>query len=343
MGYFSVVQTASKLEPMLGWGNVMIKHLVVDKKTGVEHVQKTRLWLVFYFKGWSDLRLISSSQLLQSGLRLEADADTSNFFDERGRNVLQGISGFYPMIHSIPTRIVKVPKNQAKVLTPADYSSWHQCLGHPSDIVLNWFFGETQGVPRILIPKKKLICDRCVKGKLTQKSFPQSESRATQVLELVHSDLFELPVLSYHRYKWVMTVLDDFSSTAYLVMLSSKSDAANQLINMINFLSNLLGQKCLKLRTDWGGEYVNQKLKDFVATSGIQHELTSPNVHQQNGRAERLNRTLHEKSQAIRMQACLPENWWEFSMMYAAFLYNCTPMQHLKWKTLEKVEFVQQM
>jgi hypothetical protein len=80
-----------------------------------------------------------------------------------------------------------------------------------------------------------------------------------------------------------MTVLDDFSSTAYLVMLSSKSDAANQLINMINFLSNLLGQKCLKLRTDRGGEYVNQKLKDFVATSSIQHELTSPNVHQQNG------------------------------------------------------------
>jgi hypothetical protein len=183
-------------------------------------------------------------------LRLEADAETSNFFDERGRNVLQGISGFYLMIHSIPTRIVKMPENQAKVLTPADYSSWHQCLGHPSDIVLNQFFEETQGVPRISIPKKKPICDGCVKGKLMQKSFPQSESQATRVLKLVHSSLFELPVLSYHRYKWVMTMLDDFSSTAYLVMLSSKSNAANQLINMINFLSNLSGQKCLKLRTD---------------------------------------------------------------------------------------------
>jgi hypothetical protein len=70
-----------------------------------------------------------------------------------------------------------------------------------------------------------------------------------------------------------------------------------------------------------------------MATSGIQHELTSPNVYQQNGRVERLNRMLHKKSQAIRMQACLPENWWEFSMMYATFLYNCTPMQCLKWKT----------
>jgi hypothetical protein len=327
MGNFGEVQTASKIEPMLGRGNVLIEHLVVDKKTGVEHVRKTRLWPVFYFKGRSDLRLISPGQLLRSGLRLEADAETSNFFDEKGQIVLQGISGFFPMIHSIPSRVMKMPKNQVTVLTPSDYSSWHQCLGHPSDIVLNRFFEETQGVPRILIPKKKPICDGCVKGKLTQKSFPQSESQATRVLQLVHSDLFKLPVLSYHCFKWVMTVLDDFSSTAYLVMLSSKSEAANQLINVINFLSNLLGQKCLKLRTDQGGEYVNQKLKDFVATSSIQHELTSPNVHQQNGQAERLNRMLHEKSQAIRMQACLPENWWEFSMQYAVFLYNRTPMQ----------------
>jgi hypothetical protein len=92
MGNFGVVQTASKLEPMLGRGTVLIEHLVVDKKTAVEHIQKTRLWLVFYFKGRSDLRLISSGQLLQSGLRLEADADTSNFFDERNCIVLQGIT-----------------------------------------------------------------------------------------------------------------------------------------------------------------------------------------------------------------------------------------------------------
>jgi IS30 family transposase len=121
------------------------------------------------------------------------------------------------------------------------------------------------------------------------------------------------------------------------MMPSSKSNAANQLINMlinmVNFLFNLSGQKCKKLCTDQGGEYINQKLKDFVTTASIQHEFSTPNVHQQNGQAERLNRTLHEKLQALRLQACLPDSWQEFSMMYATFLYNHTPMQHLKWKT----------
>jgi hypothetical protein len=39
------------------------------------------------------------------------------------------------------------------------------------------------------------------------------------------------------------------------------------------------------------------------------------------------------------MQACLPENWWEFSMMYAVYLYNCTPMQQVQWKTLFELFF----
>jgi hypothetical protein len=38
MGNFGVVQTAFKLKPMLGQGTVLIEHLVVDKKTAVEHV-----------------------------------------------------------------------------------------------------------------------------------------------------------------------------------------------------------------------------------------------------------------------------------------------------------------
>jgi hypothetical protein len=108
MGNFGIVQTASKLEPMLGQGTVLIECLVVDKKTAVEHVQKTRLWLVFYFKGM-DHRLISSGQLLRSGLRLEADADTSTFFNERNHIMLQGIARFYLMIHSAPSRIMMKP------------------------------------------------------------------------------------------------------------------------------------------------------------------------------------------------------------------------------------------
>jgi len=34
-------------------------------------------------------------------------------------------------------------------------------------------------------------------------------------------------------------------------------------------------------------------------------------------------------------QACLPNSWWEFSILHANYLYNCTPVQHLDWQTLK--------
>jgi hypothetical protein len=59
-------------------------------------------------------------------------------------------------------------------------------------------------------------------------------------------------------------------------------------------------------------------------------------MHQQNGRAERFIGTIVEKAQAIRLEACIPQNWWEFAVNYAVHVYNQTPLKHSSndYKTL---------
>jgi hypothetical protein len=299
MGFFGMVQTASLPQMIQGHGTVLIEHLIVDTETRAKSSHQTKLWPVFYVEGLH-MRLISTGQLLWSSLRLDADMSFSTFCDKNNCVVLTGVSGHYNNIHAVLSKIL--PKeSHANVLRPADYSTWHRQLGHPSDSVLNRFCEETKGVPQILIPKSKLVCDGCVKGKLTQKQFPSSESRTSWVLELVHSDLFELPVISYHRYKWTMTLLDDYSSVAFTVMLAKESDAPCEMINILKFLSIQSGQKIKHLHTDQGGEYTSGILEEYLDSEGIQHKMSAPHIHQQNGRAECLNRTLHEKSQAIRL------------------------------------------
>ncbi len=64
---------------------------------------------------------------------------------------------------------------------------------------------------------------------------------------------------------------------------------------------------------------------------------SAPHTHQQNGRAECLNRTLTDKEEALRHMACCPVSWWEFAYKTAIFVYNCTPMKHLNWKTPNEV------
>jgi hypothetical protein len=50
-------------------------------------------------------------------------------------------------------------------------------------------------------------------------------------------------------------------------------------------------------------------------------------MHQQNGRAKRFIRTIVEKAQAICLEACIPQNWWEFAVNYAVHIYNPTPLK----------------
>ena len=50
------------------------------------------------------------------------------------------------------------------------------------------------------------------------------------------------------------------------------------------------------MRTDNGREYITNSLKEFFAENGTLHHYTAPYTPQQNGRAERLGRTLTEKT-----------------------------------------------
>jgi len=51
-----------------------------------------------------------------------------------------------------------------------------------------------------------------------------------------------------------------------------------------------------------------------------------------NGRAEHFNHTIDEKVESMRHQACLPDSWWEFSVLHANYLYNHTPVWCLDWQ-----------
>ena len=84
------------------------------------------------------------------------------------------------------------------------------------------------------------------------------------------------------------------------------------------------GIKIKEIRVD--DEFVTLDFKQFCCDKGIILGPSAPYEHQQNGRIERFNRTIHEKSEAMRHMACLPLSWWEFSVQVAYVVYNHTPM-----------------
>jgi hypothetical protein len=71
----------------------------------------------------------------------------------------------------------------------------------------------------------------------------------------------------------------------------------------------------------------------WLHSKGVQRQFSTPHIHQQNGRAERLNQTIHDKAESMRLFASCPQIWWEFSYMTALHVYNRTPLRRTNWTT----------
>jgi hypothetical protein len=76
------------------------------------------------------------------------------------------------------------------------------------------------------------------------------------------------------------------------------------------------------LRSDRGGEYLSSDFKRFCEEHGIIHQVTAPYAPQQNGVAERKNRTLMEMVSAMLVGSNLPSNLWGEALFTACHINN---------------------
>jgi hypothetical protein len=79
------------------------------------------------------------------------------------------------------------------------------------------------------------------------------------------------------------------------------------------------------LRTNRGCEYLSKQFRELCENKGIHRQLTIPETLQQNGVAERRNRTLLEMVRSMMAQAYLPISFWGDALMAVAYILNRVP------------------
>lgn len=67
------------------------------------------------------------------------------------------------------------------------------------------------------------------------------------------------------------------------------------------------GKKVNTIRTDNGLEFVNSQMSGILFKEGVKHQKTVPYTPEQNGRAERDNRTIVESARILLFNANLPK------------------------------------
>ena len=91
------------------------------------------------------------------------------------------------------------------------------------------------------------------------------------------------------------------------------------------------------LRSDNGREYIDGGFSEYCAAQGIRMENTIPETPQQNGVAERMNRTFNERARSMRLHVGLPKTFLADAISTAAYLINREPSVPMEFRLPEEV------
>jgi GAG-pre-integrase domain/Integrase core domain/Zinc knuckle len=286
---------------------------VIDKKT--VHINLSDVWYV------PDLAytLISVKTLqTQKCWAIIKKNDKFAYYDQHNQPLFTARETSYGYQ---PNWKIVVPEIQTAHALVAQHLSenaalWHALLGHMSFQSLAHMVKDGH-ITGVNVPSSQFlactseVCPICALAKHAKAPFHSSKSRTSRCLELVHTDLCgPYPEISLGGGKYVLTILDDFSRYSAVCILKSKDQAKLYLSETLNQWETLTELNVHTLRSDRGGEFINGTLREYFASKGIIHQRTVPYCHEQNGKAERLNRTLNNTVRALLFQSGLAKSMW---------------------------------
>ena len=216
-------------------------------------------------------------------------------------------------------------RSQANALTNP-YRLWHRRMGHPSKEVIRRLPGNTKGADPVGVEDHS-PCEGCQWGKSHRAPFPASYKHASKPLELVHTDEDgPMRTTSIQGYRYFISFLDDHTSLGRAYYLKHKSDSIQAFEDYKAWAENVTGNRIIAIRSDRGGEYTSDAFTACLKSYGITHYKTVASSPQQNGRAERWNHTIMEKSMAMLHHAGLSHGFWQLAVDAAVHIYNRQPM-----------------
>ena len=217
-----------------------------------------------------------------------------------------------------------------------DVELWYRQLGHliHRNIRTLESLGLVRGLPSQLGDTPK-TCETCVKSKQVKSSFNKKKEISTKrPLELLHKNLFGPNRVASLSGKYLcLVIVDDYSWYTWVIFLSQKTDTFDTFRIFTKKIQNELELKIKTIWSDHGGEFDNHDFKNLCDELGITHQFLAPRTPQQNGVAERKNRTLIDMSRTMLAENSLPGYFWAEAVSTACYVANRALLQSTLKKT----------
>ncbi|KNZ62793.1 hypothetical protein VP01_1222g1 [Puccinia sorghi] len=240
------------------------------------------------------VNLLSMRQLLLEKFQIEFNLN--NFAATKANEIK--LEGYYrnnlPMIEFENLGHVS-HLSQAEVL--------HKSLGHVSYSRIR----NKLGIP--INPPGS--CKACAVSKITKASYKHRSSKASKPFEELHLDLIgPVTTMSHKGHRYILTIVDANTRFCSAIPLKTKSDVFATLTHVINTEAKRLGYFPSILHSDRGTEFVNAGLEEYCRSNIIRQRFSNAYTPQQNGLAERFNRTILESLRTILYDSGFRLNMW---------------------------------
>ena len=225
----------------------------------------------------------------------------------------------------------------------SDLDLWHERLAHLSyDNVKSMV--KKDAVDGLIIRdrsmKKEHFCDACASAKATLKTphiemssyrkqlltQPKKKMKSLDVslyFKEVNSDLIgPMQVAGICGSRYAIHFTEARSRYRWIYTMKNKNETVNKIKEFVSEIESL-GFSLKLLKTDNGGEYVNDEVKSYAKGKFILR-TTPPHTPQSNGISERYNRILGERTRAMLKHKKLPLFLWPEAMKTITYLSNRT-------------------
>ncbi|WVZ15253.1 hypothetical protein V8G54_012819 [Vigna mungo] len=274
--------------------------------------------------------LLSVPQLLEKGYKVLFEDKNCIIKDSAGKEVFKvRMKGKSFALDFMSEEHAAVHKEVSNTIL------WHKRLGHfhHSALIFMKKNNMVRGLPDIEVESP--TCIACQYGKQTRLPFPQNKTwRAIQNLQLIHTDVggpMSTPSLNGSRYYIIF--IDDMTRMCWIYFMKFKYEVADIFWKFKTLVENQSKCKMQMIRSDNGTEYTSKKFNKFCEDTGVEHQLTAPYSPQQNGTAERKNRTIMEMARCLLHDKDLPKKFWAEAVNTAVFLLNRLPTKALQHRT----------
>ncbi|GJX74601.1 putative ribonuclease H-like domain-containing protein, partial [Tanacetum coccineum] len=197
-------------------------------------------------------------------------------------------------------------------------NTWHRRLGHINFKTMNKLVkgNLVKGLPSKIFEKDHSYV-ACHKGKQDKASYKTKlVNSISKPLHMLHMDLFgPTNVKSLMKKSYCLVITDDFSRFSWVFFLGTKDETSGILKTFITEIENQLDHKVKVIKSDNRTEFKNSIMNQFCKIKGIKREFNMARTPQQNGVAERKNRTLIEAAR---------------TMVLVIKPHNKTPYEHIR-------------